>query len=197
MGVSLAKTAPASAPVSRSVSLEKFTPGRLALAEAVAEHGAGVKFVAVRHVVGWSCLDVSAEVLYGGAGLLITGGLSGAQYANAWAVIDGMMSRGIGHFAVVTQSPSDALTIVRYVVREGRVYSAADWVEEQYGPAEGETLTGAGLQAYEAASLDRWEKDSAHLHHVAKILEDRREERRQMRERAAARLASATQAPPA
>jgi len=199
MGVSLTK--PASAHAHRPVSLEKYTPGRRALADAVDEQGAGWKFIAVRHVDGWSCLDKSAEILYGGDGMLLAGYFTRAEYAHLWGIIDGMMSRGAGHVAVVTRYPgSDELSVTRYVVREGRLYSAAGWVEEQYGPAEGETLTGAGLQAYEAARRDLADKDAAHIGRVADILSARRArealreaQREAMKPRAAARPASAAQ----
>ncbi|MFD8335508.1 hypothetical protein ACFV42_23040 [Streptomyces solisilvae] len=174
-----------------AVSLHKQTRGLSALLAALAEQGPGMKFVSIRHVQGWSCLDDSAEVLFGGAGTgFLGGGVTRDNIMRIAGIVDGAMHCGRGHFAVVTEHPVQPggradvphLTVTRYAVDpEHGARHVTRRTREEYGRYP---------DAFEAAERDRLAKDAAHMRRVADMLEHRRQEREAMRERAAARLAS-------
>jgi len=171
-----------------SVSLDKFTAGVCSLFIALAAQGPGLKFIRVQHVREGSCLDASAEVLFGGEGVgVLYGDATRGDVMRIAGIVDEAMKCGRGHFAVVTEHPTQPgrlaalphLTVTRYLVDpEHGVRHVLQWAREEYGQH---------ANLFAAAERVRLADDGDHIRYVADILANRRGQRRH-RMRAAARL---------
>ncbi|KPC62624.1 hypothetical protein ADL29_17845 [Streptomyces chattanoogensis] len=131
-----------------------MSPGRLAVADAIAAAGPGRHYLhVIRPVIDREAL---AEVLYLGSNWFALGPVSGERFDRLTRLVDEALSDtsnrcGASVLSLVSDLPTDAgpvRTVARYVIEDGRCTEAGELNQLEYGAC---AITHARVEAERAA----------------------------------------------
>ncbi|MGW2027706.1 hypothetical protein, partial [Streptomyces decoyicus] len=149
-----------------TVPFDESAPGRAHFEQAITYDGPGYKFVRIAHDIAGRQVEHSAEVLYGGAGMLIEGGPDDRM--TVIRTMDAALSRGRALLEVITEHPAlERLTIQRYYLCGGRFLTDSQFIRETFGH---------NLELFAVAERDRQQCRSHALRHAQAVIDGRRAE---------------------